>query len=114
MDFSKRTAHLQPEGAYQVMARAQELETQGRDIIHLEIGQPDFDTPDNISLTGIKAIANGRTRYNSTAGIAELRPHLQHAPDLRLAVLSGCQTAQTSGSDAFSGRGLNSVKHIQN
>ena len=37
------------------------------------------------------------------AGIADLRPHLHHAPDLRLAVLSGCQTAQTSGADAFSG-----------
>ena len=73
MSFTNRTAQLKPEGAYQVMARAQELEAQGRDIIHLEIGQPDFDTPENISLTGIKAIANGRTRYNSTAGIAELR-----------------------------------------
>lgn len=73
MPFSDRTAHLQPEGAYQVLARAGELEAQGRDIIHLEIGQPDFDTPENISLRGIQAIANGYTRYNSTAGIDELR-----------------------------------------
>ncbi len=73
MSFAERTARLQPEGAYQVLARATELEAEGRDIIHLEIGQPDFDTPENISLSGIRAIAEGRTRYNSTAGIAELR-----------------------------------------
>ncbi len=73
MEFAKRTEMLRPEGAYQVLARAGELEAQGRDIIHLEIGQPDFDTPQNISLKGIQAIANGYTRYRSTAGIAELR-----------------------------------------
>ena len=73
MSFAKRTAKLKPEGAYQVLARAQELEKQGRDIIHLEIGQPDFNTPDNISLSGIRAIANRHTRYNPTAGMGELR-----------------------------------------
>jgi len=73
MSFANRTAKLKPEGAYQVLARAQELEAEGREIIHLEIGQPDFDTPDNISLSGIRAIAEGRTRYNATAGLAELR-----------------------------------------
>lgn len=73
MQFTERTAKLKPEGAYQVLARAQELEKQGRDIIHLEIGQPDFNTPDNISLAGMRAIANRKTRYNPTAGINELR-----------------------------------------
>ena len=73
MTFTKRTEKLKPEGAYQVLARSQELEAQGQDIIHLEIGQPDFDTPDNISLSGIRAIAEGRTRYNPSAGLAELR-----------------------------------------
>ena len=73
MNFAERTAELRPEGAYQVLARAGELEAQGRSIIHLEIGQPDFNTPDNISLSGIRAIATGHTRYNPTAGLAELR-----------------------------------------
>lgn len=41
MCFAQRTANLRPEGAYQVLARAQELEAKGQDIIHLEIGQPD-------------------------------------------------------------------------
>ena len=73
MVFTERTAKLKPEGAYQVMARAQALEAQGADIIHLEIGQPDFDTPTNISLVGMRAIAEGHTRYNATAGMPELQ-----------------------------------------
>jgi aspartate/methionine/tyrosine aminotransferase len=73
MNFAIRTAQLRPEGAYQVLARAGQLEAQGRTIIHLEIGQPDFNTPDNVSLSGIRAIATGHTRYNPTAGLAELR-----------------------------------------
>ena len=63
----------QAEGAYRVLARAQELEADGRDIIHLEIGQPDYDTYTNISQAGITAISEGQTRYNPPAGINELR-----------------------------------------
>ncbi len=73
MTYAKRTAHLKPEGAYQVLARAQDLEAEGLDIIHLEIGQPDFETFPNVSQAGIRAISEGRTRYNPPAGIAELR-----------------------------------------
>src|SRR4030066_147919 len=73
MSFAFRTSHLKPEGAYQVMARAQELEASGREIIHLEIGQPDFETYDNIRLAGIRAIAEGQTRYTPPVGIKALR-----------------------------------------
>ena len=73
MPFAKRTDHLRPEGAYQVLARAQELEAKGHDIIHLEIGEPDFDTPANVCLAGIRAIAGGQTRYNPPAGLSSLR-----------------------------------------
>jgi aspartate aminotransferase len=73
MAYARRTAHLKPEGAYQVLARAQDLEAEGLDIIHLEIGQPDFETFPNVSQAGIRAISEGRTRYNPPAGIAELR-----------------------------------------
>jgi aspartate/methionine/tyrosine aminotransferase len=76
MSFVQRIAHLRPEGAYVVLARAQELEAQGRDIIHLEIGQPDFDTYANVSLAGIRAIATGKTGYNPSAGITPLRDAL--------------------------------------
>jgi len=73
MSYAKRVAHLKPEGAYEVLARAQELETQGRNIIHLEIGQPDFNTFSNVSLAGIQAIATGQTRYTSPEGLLSLR-----------------------------------------
>lgn len=71
--IAERTAHLEPEGAYQVLARAQALEGEGREIIHLEIGQPDFETFAHVSLAGIRAITEGRTRYNPPAGVPSLR-----------------------------------------
>jgi len=74
--FAHRVDELKTEGAYAVMARAQALEAQGREIIHLEIGQPDFDTYPNISLAGIRAIASGQTRYNPALGLPELRQAL--------------------------------------
>jgi len=73
MNYAQRTSHLKPEGAYQVLARAQELEADGREIIHLEIGQPDFETFDNISLAGIRAISEGQTRYTPPIGMKALR-----------------------------------------
>lgn len=73
MTYAQRTSHLKPEGAYQVLARAQELEADGREIIHLEIGQPDFETFNNISLAGIRAITEGHTRYTPPIGMKALR-----------------------------------------
>jgi aspartate/methionine/tyrosine aminotransferase len=73
MSFTDRVMHLKAEGAYQVLARAQELQAAGRDIIHLEIGEPDFSTAPHISMAGIKAITDGKTRYNPPTGIIELR-----------------------------------------
>jgi aspartate aminotransferase len=71
--YASRTHHLVPEGAYQVMGRAQELEAAGREIIHLEIGQPDCDTHENIKAAGMRAIASGQTRYTPPAGMKDLR-----------------------------------------
>ena len=73
MRVASRIDHLEPEGAYQVLSRAQALEASGREIIHLEIGQPDFDTFDNIKQAGIKAITEGQTRYTPPNGIKSLR-----------------------------------------
>ena len=73
MKYASRTNYLKAEGAYEVLARAQALESQGKEIIHLEIGQPDFDTFSNISLAGMRAISNGRTRYTPPAGVPALR-----------------------------------------
>lgn len=73
MDFAKRTDHLKPEGAYAVLARANQLEAEGRDIVHLEIGQPDFATAEPVSQAAIDAIREGQTRYNPPAGIPLIR-----------------------------------------
>jgi len=76
MRFSDRIEQLKAEGAYAVLAKAQALEAQGREIIHLEIGQPDFETYPHIAMAGIRAIASGQTRYNPPAGVWALREAL--------------------------------------
>lgn len=72
--FASGVLTLQNEGAYAVMAAAKELEAQtGKDVIHLEIGQPGFPTPAPIALAGVTSINAGQTRYSPPAGIPELR-----------------------------------------
>ena len=73
MEFSDRVHNLELEGAYHMLARAQALEAQGREIIHLEIGQPDVPTFENISQAAIGAIRDGHTGYTPSAGISALR-----------------------------------------
>jgi aspartate/methionine/tyrosine aminotransferase len=73
MTFAARTAHLNPEGAYQVLARATQLEAAGREIFHFEIGQPDYATFENVSRAGMDAIRGGKTRYTPPAGMMSLR-----------------------------------------
>jgi aspartate aminotransferase len=74
--FTQRISHIGPEGAYAVLAKAQALEASGREIIHFEIGEPDFETYPNIALAGIQAISTGKTRYNPPSGIPALRQAL--------------------------------------
>jgi len=76
MPFATRTHHLEPEGAYQVLAHANQLEAEGKEIIHLEIGQPDYPTFENVSQAGIQAIKDGKTRYTPPAGMPSLREAL--------------------------------------
>ena len=64
---------LGTESAFSVLARARELERDGRDVIHLEIGEPDFDTAAHISEAAFAAIRAGETHYCASAGIPELR-----------------------------------------
>ena len=73
MDFAERVRHLEPEGAYHMLARAQALEAQGRDVIHLELGEPDFRAESHVAEAGVGAILEGHTRYNPPRGIAPLR-----------------------------------------
>jgi aspartate/methionine/tyrosine aminotransferase len=64
---------LGTETAFDVLAKAKALEKQGKDIVHLEIGEPDFDTPKNIKEAAVKALYAGYTHYVPAAGIPELR-----------------------------------------
>ena len=73
MKLAQRISNLQHEGAYRVMSLAQSLEREGKDIVHLEIGQPDFKTFPEISEAGKRAIDEGYTRYNPSEGYGDLR-----------------------------------------
>ena len=71
--LAKRMERLGTETAFEVLVKAKALEAQGRDIIHLEIGEPDFDTPGNIIDAGCDALRKGFTHYGPSAGLVELR-----------------------------------------
>ena len=71
--FAERMSRLGTEGAFEVLAKARRLEAQGKKIVHLEIGEPDFATPDNIVEAGISAMQNGYTHYTPASGIFEAR-----------------------------------------
>ena len=73
MTVSRKMSNLGTESAFEMLAKARALEAQGKDIIHLEIGEPDFDTPSHIVDEGIAALREGYTHYGPTAGLPELR-----------------------------------------
>ncbi len=73
MTLAERMYNLGTETAFEVLAKARALEAQGREIIHLEIGEPDFDTPKHIVEAGIRALQEGYTHYGPTPGLPQLR-----------------------------------------
>jgi aspartate aminotransferase len=73
MHISGRMSSLGTESSFEVAARARELETQGRSIVHLELGEPDFDTPAHVREAAKRALDEGATHYAPFAGIPELR-----------------------------------------
>ena len=82
--LARRMARLGTETAFEVLVKAKALEAQGRDIIHLEIGEPDFDTPSNIIDAGCDALRKGFTHYGPSAGMMELREVIaQHVSETR-------------------------------
>ena len=82
--LAKRMERLGTETAFEVLVKAKALEGQGRDIIHLEIGEPDFDTPSNIIEAGCDALRKGFTHYGPSAGMMELREVIaQHVSETR-------------------------------
>ena len=74
MSFLSQTlARVKPSPTIAITGRAQELKAEGRDIIALSAGEPDFDTPDNVKAAGIAAIERGDTKYTSVNGTPDLR-----------------------------------------
>ena len=82
--LASRMARLGTETAFEVLVKAKALEAQGRDIVHLEIGEPDFDTPRNIIDAAVDALHKGFTHYGPSAGLMELREVIaQHVSETR-------------------------------
>lgn len=73
MHLAERMGRLGTESAFEVLAKAKALEAQGKEIIHLEIGQPDFKTPKHVCDAAYKAMLEGHTGYSPSAGILQLR-----------------------------------------
>ena len=77
VELSKAASRIYGEAAFEVLAKAQELERQGKNILHFEIGEPDIETPVNIAQAGIQAINDKKTHYTPSIGILELRKAVQ-------------------------------------
>src|SRR2546427_1903227 len=71
--LAPRMSRLGTETAFEVLAKARALEAKGRDIVHLETAEPDFDTPPSIVAAGVAALERGETHYTPSAGVVELR-----------------------------------------
>jgi aspartate aminotransferase len=73
MKLATRMSRLGTETAFEVLVKARALEAQGRDVVHMEIGEPDFDTPSNIIEAACRALRSGWTHYGPSAGLPEFR-----------------------------------------
>ncbi|TFH66111.1 MAG: pyridoxal phosphate-dependent aminotransferase [Gemmatimonadales bacterium] len=82
LEFSKNIGRLQPSATLAVSALAKQLKAEGRDIIDLSAGEPDFDTPEWISSAAVQGIRDGKTRYTPAPGMPQLRKAI--ARDLHL------------------------------
>ena len=95
-ELSNGANRIYGEAAFEVLAKAQELERQGKHILHFEIGEPDMETPDNIAKAGIQAIQDKKTHYTPSIGVLELRKAVQdevektrgYRPDLEQIIIT--------------------------
>lgn len=98
MNFAERMSLLGTESAFEVLAKAKNLEAQGRNIIHLEIGQPDFTTPMNVCEAAFKAMKDGHTGYGPAAGLLEFREVVaEHISETRGVDIHPDEVAVTPG-----------------
>jgi len=78
INITQRSDDISPFHVMDVLAQAKLLEAQGKDIIHMEVGEPDFDTPQPIIEAGIEALKTGKTHYTPALGLPELREAIAH------------------------------------
>ena len=98
MQFAQRISMLSSESAFRVLARARALEAQGRDVVHLEIGDPDFATSEHVVEAACRALRDGATHYAPPPGIPALREALaQHIGERRGIAVSPEQVVVTPG-----------------
>jgi aspartate aminotransferase len=98
MNVAARMGRLGTESAFEVLARAKALERAGRSIVHLEIGEPDFDTPAHIKEAAKQALDAGATHYGPSAGLPELREAIaKHIGETRGVPVSPEEVVVTPG-----------------
>jgi aspartate aminotransferase len=98
MKLAGRMSRLGTETAFEVLARARALEAKGRNIVHLEIGEPDFDTPAHVIEAAVAALHSGYTHYSPSPGIPELRDSIaRNAGAKRGLTFSADQVVVTPG-----------------
>uniref|UniRef100_Q47IB1 Aminotransferase n=1 Tax=Dechloromonas aromatica (strain RCB) TaxID=159087 RepID=Q47IB1_DECAR len=99
---ARRLADIEPFHVVELLTRARQLEAEGRDIIHMEVGEPDFPTPEPIANSAINAIKSGKTLYTQALGLPELREAISQfygqrygasVPASRIAVTNGASGA---------------------
>jgi len=96
VELSKGSQRIYGEAAFEVLAKAQELERQGKSILHFEIGEPDMETPEHIAQAGCQAIQKKKTHYVPSVGLLELRKAVQdeventrgYRPDLEQIIIT--------------------------
>ncbi len=104
MNLSHSLDRLGTETAFEVLARAKALEVQGRTIVHLGIGAPDFDTPEHIKQANARALADGRTAYCEAQGLPELREACaEYLSRTRNLEISPARVVVTPGAKPFLG-----------
>ena len=98
INLANRMERLGTETAFEVLAKAKKLEEKGRNIIHLQIGEPDFNTPANIINAGKTALDNGYTNYNPSGGYNELKEEIKnYSKNIRSLEFDNDQVVITSG-----------------
>ena len=98
MRLASRMSRLGTETAFEVLARARMLEAEGMDVVHLEIGEPDYDTPENVVRAGVDALGGGFTHYGPSPGLPEVRARIaQEVADTRGISVSGDNVVVTPG-----------------